>query len=439
MSTFLNKPLTRQRALVAAAAFFVFIGAARGEVSAAAAGSGQLSSIASNPAYEEKLLVDAIHALEGGNLEQAITRIEALLERRPNFRLAQLVYADLLTARTRPLAGFGGAGLGTPTLPDLRDEALRRLRHARNGPSASQVPEYLVLPGQNQTHLVVVDTSAARLYVFANRAGRLVRQFDYYASVGKNGALKVREGDQKTPVGVYFMTGRIMPDKLPDFFGAGALPLNYPNEWDMRLGRTGYGIWIHGVPSNTYSRAPKASDGCIAVSNPDLQYLWQQISADETPVIIADGIQWVDRAKIDARRRELMTALKDWEADWESLDFDRYARHYDDAFVGEGLNRSSWLSKKRRINSLKNFIDVSLSDVSAFSYPGEDDMLVVTFNQDYRSSNFSDKARKRQYWKRGNDGRWRILFESEARFYDVHYRGMPYSVRANLTQLNPTR
>ena len=30
--------------------------------------------------------------------------------------------------------------------------------------------------------------------------------------------------------------------------GDGAFPLNYPNEWDRRLNKTGSGIWLHGTP-----------------------------------------------------------------------------------------------------------------------------------------------------------------------------------------------
>jgi murein L,D-transpeptidase YafK len=59
-------------------------------------------------------------------------------------------------------------------------------------------------------------------------------------------------------------------DKLTDFYGSGAFPINYPNEWDRIRGRNGYGIWLHGTPRDTYSRPPRASDGCIVLSNEDL-------------------------------------------------------------------------------------------------------------------------------------------------------------------------
>jgi hypothetical protein len=49
--------------------------------------------------------------------------------------------------------------------------------------------------------------------------------------------------------------------------------------------------------------------------------------------------------------------------------------------------------------------------VSLFAYPGVKDMMMVTFRQDYRSSNLSKRTMKRQYWVR-EGGEWRILLES---------------------------
>ena len=105
--------------------------------------------------------------------------------------------------------------------------------------------------------------------------GALKLQTDYYVSQGKLGVKKFREGDQKTPIGVYYVNGRIPGPKLPDFYGTGALPINYPNEWDRRNGRGGSGIWLHGTPSDNFSRPPLSSDGCVVLANPDLLVRWQ--------------------------------------------------------------------------------------------------------------------------------------------------------------------
>ena len=40
-------------------------------------------------------------------------------------------------------------------------------------------------------------------------------------------------------------------------------------------------------------------------------------------------------------------------------------------------------------------------------------MLMVTFDQEYKSSNNSAKMKKRQYWQREN-GQWKILYEAAA-------------------------
>ena len=42
---------------------------------------------------------------------------------------------------------------------------------------------------------------------------------------------------------------------------------------------------------------------------------------------------------------------------------------------------------------------------------GQLEQVVVTFAQDYRSSNLANRTVKRQYWSR-EKGRWRIIFET---------------------------
>src|SRR5207247_1818032 len=84
-----------------------------------------------------------------------------------------------------------------------------------------------------------IEANRSRLYVFGNDQGRPRLVADFYVTLGKNGVEKTREGDQKTPIGVYHVTGNLPRSKLTDFYGAGAFPINYPNEWDRRRGRKG--------------------------------------------------------------------------------------------------------------------------------------------------------------------------------------------------------
>ena len=255
-------------------------------------------SVAPQTVATERLLAQVFEALDQHKMDLALQRVDALIAARPNYRLAHLIRGDLLLARTRPISGFA-SGVRAPgdKVEDLRAEALARLRAMRERPKAEQVPRYLLQLRPNQKHALVVDTKRSRLYVYENQRGRLQFVTDYYVTIGKQGAAKMREGDQKTPLGVYHVTANLPRAKLTDFYGSGAFPINYPNEWDKRQGRNGHGIWLHGTPSDTYARPPRASDGCIVLSNPDLEALGLGLQVGLTTVIIAEELS---PATIDA-------------------------------------------------------------------------------------------------------------------------------------------
>jgi len=356
-----------------------------------------------------KLVFDKI---QQARLTAALDEVDRLIARHPNFRLAHLVRGDLLLARARPIDKFGNTGhAGRERLDELRAEAIARLRAWTDHPPADRIPAALLWLDPEQRHAVIVDAARSRVYVYENAGGtpRLVK--DYYTTIGKYGIEKTLEGDKKTPVGVYRVTSRIPGAKLPDLYGWGAFPIDYPNEWDRRRGRTGYGIWLHGVPADNYARAPWASDGCVALANPDIAELGKRVQTGVTPVIIADRVEWLAPAAWHAERGAFMAQLQAWRADWESRDAARYLSHYARDFRAERMDLSAWSAHKRRVNAGKKWITVSLENVSVFRSPGKEKLVVATFDQDYRSSNHAQRARKRQYWVE-EDGRWKIAYEA---------------------------
>jgi murein L,D-transpeptidase YafK len=371
-----------------------------------------LSVLAASP---EPALSGVVEAIEASRLDLALQRVEQLIEAHPHFRLAHLIRGDLLLARARPLETFGNVVKTVPRerIEDLRTEALVRLRALREPPRTERVPRAILQLHPGQKHALVVDSRRSRLYVFENADGRPRYLADFYVSLGKQGVDKAREGDQKTPIGVYHITANLPRNKLTDFYGAGAFPINYPNEWDRRLARTGYGIWVHGTPPDTYSRPPRASDGCIVLANPDLLSVGRFVQVGKTPVIIADEVEWADAATLEAERAALAGAVERWRADWESRDTQRYLSHYATDFRAGKQDLAAWAAHKRGVNAAKRWIRVSLAQVSMLRYPRESDFVAVTFEQDYRSSNLSNTMRKLQYWKKEN-GRWRILYEGTA-------------------------
>ncbi len=374
-----------------------------------------LASISAAAATPEDRLSAVFEAVEANQLDVALKRVDALIADYPNFRLAYLVRGDLLLARARPLETFGNVLKTVPQerVEDLRAEALQRLRAQRQRPGDDRLPRYVLQLNPDQKHALVVDARRSRLYVYANAGGKPKLIADYYVTLGKNGIEKTREGDQKTPLGVYHVTANLPRKKLTDFYGAGAFPISYPNEWDRRQGRSGHGIWLHGVPSNVYSRAPRASDGCIVLANPDLESLGQRLQIGLTPVIIADEVEWVDAATLDAERASLAAEIEQWRADWQSRDTERYLAHYAQRFASGGQNLAAWTTHKRKVNGAKSWIKVGLGRVTMLRYPHERDVVVVTFDQDYRSNGLSNVMKKRQYWTKEN-GRWKILYEGAA-------------------------
>ena len=366
-------------------------------------------------ASPEPALSGVLEAINANRPGLAMQRVERLIAEHPNFRLAHLIRGDLLTARARPLQTFGNVVKTVPQekVEDLRAEALVRLRALRERPGTGRVPRGILQLHPGQKHALLVDSRRSRLYVFENADGRPQYVADYYVTLGKRGIDKAREGDQKTPVGVYHVTGNLPRQKLSDFYGAGAYPINYPNEWDRRLGRNGYGIWLHGTPPDTYSRPPRASDGCLVLANPDLLSVGRHLQVGTTPVIIAGEIEWADARALDAERAALAGALERWRADWQSRDTERYLEHYSPAFRSGAQDLAAWKAHKRGVNAAKRWIRVNLTQVSMLRYPNQVDFVVVSFEQDYRSSNLSNTLRKRQYWQK-EGGRWRIVYEGSA-------------------------
>jgi murein L,D-transpeptidase YafK len=361
----------------------------------------------------EAQLVKSLQAINRNRLDVALNEVDNLLSANPNFKLAQLVKGDLLMAHAGEINNIGSAANGPEQqIEDLREEARIRLQRVLARPDSALIPSYLWKLDAEEEYVLVVDTSKATLYVYKNVDGTPRYVTDFYVTIGKLGADKSAEGDQRTPLGVYFVTAALPKDKLADIYGITAFPLNYPNEWDVRNKKTGSGIWLHGTPSDTYSRPPKASNGCLVLTNDDLEKLAPYLQIGVTPVIIANDVDWASES--DSTDRDgLLRELENWRNDWASVDTDAYLTHYAIDFLSDGLNYAAWKQRKHLVNSAKTWISVDISNLSVFTYPGQPNLVVVSFDQDYHSNNLSNRMKKRQYWRK-KDNRWQIIYEGAA-------------------------
>ena len=362
----------------------------------------------------EQLLANAVHALQQGKLDAALQSIETLLRLQPNFRLAQLMQGDLLLAHAQALDTFGNTSSNSPArniqLNDLRAEARARLDTILQPPPINSVPDNVLQLADDVRQVLLVDTSTSRLYLFENQNGLPHYLADFYVSIGKNGAIKQREGDDRTPLGIYRITGRLHSHALTAIYGPEAFPLNFPNDWDERLHKSGHGIWLHGTFTGTFSRPPHASDGCVVLNNNDLETLSAKLSPQNTIVVITDHINWISPETAIERRTQFAQQISDWQHDWESLNINHYASHYADDFTAGDKPYSRWLAEKRQINNGKRWIQVKFEHMSLYAYPGQKNLYLADFMQDYSSNNLSDVTHKHLYWTQ-HDEQWKIVAE----------------------------
>ena len=370
-------------------------------------------TVRAEPGSTEAQLVKSLQAINNNHLDLALNEVDSLLRAKPNFKLAQLVKGDLLMAHAGVIDKFGSASNAPQDkIEDLRDEARVRLQRVLSQSDTGLKPHFILQMDAQQKYALVVDTSRSTLYVYKNVGGEPHYVTDFYVTIGKLGTDKLSSGDQRTPIGVYFVKAELPKKKLSDIYGDGAFPLSYPNEWDRRNKRDGSGIWLHGTPSGTYSRPPRASNGCVVLANEDLEKLAPYLQVGVTPVIIANQMDWSNEQDL-SERAALQQELEQWRKDWSSLDTETYLRHYSRDFSSGRMDFTAWEKQKQLVNSGKSWIKLNITNVSMFAYPEQPNMVVVDFEQDYSSSNLSNRMKKRQYWIK-QDNTWKIIYEGAA-------------------------
>jgi murein L,D-transpeptidase YafK len=361
----------------------------------------------------EARLIEIYKFIGQGNSREALRKAEDLVRDHPNFQLAQLVYGDLLAGRTRAIRALGdvpdsaATNVG-PVLAELRQESQQRLRALREHPAPGMVPSQYLTLAPSVKHAIAVDTSRSRLYLFENTTAGLKLVADYYISVGKLGIEKSVEGDQRTPLGVYFITSNLNPKSLRDFYGAGALPINYPNQLDIKRGKSGGGIWLHGTPPEQFSRAPLSTDGCVALANPDLERIIKTVAIGSTPVLIAQSLKWIAPQTLKAETQSFDQLLQGWQRAKSSGDMAQIMSWYTPDFTSFGKTLAEWTPTLQGEVQRLGKRELQLKDVSYMRWTDSTDTMVVTFGELVKGAKTG--LTKRQYWTRqGNQ--WKIFFE----------------------------
>ena len=387
--------------------------AKKNQTKAAAPAASEVVVLPPSEGAAESRLIEIYKLIGRSHHQEALQKAGHLVDDIPHFQLAQLVYGDLLTARVRPLATMGDvpaslAASAGPALQDLRDESLKRMKALRERPPPGSIPSQFLALSQRSKHAIAVDASRARLYLFENSPSGMKLIADYYISVGKAGISKATEGDQRTPLGVYYISSNLDPKSLKDFYGSGALPLNYPNVLDAKRGNTGSGIWLHGTPPKQFSRAPQATDGCVVLANPDLERIIRTVEVRSTPVVIAQQLQWITPQAAQTDSKPFENVLIAWRNAKVSGNLQQTLSYYTPDFSSNGKTLDQWTPRLKAEMSQMVGRSIQLKDLSLLRWNDSAETMVVTFGE------VADGTRtgltKRQYWIR-QDKQWKIFFE----------------------------
>jgi murein L,D-transpeptidase YafK len=279
---------------------------------------------------------------------------------------------------------------------------------------------------ESMLYCIVANKATKTLYFIGrNREGEAWRIVDRCPAVmGRNEGQKQAAGDRRTPEGEYFVIGRKDGWELNPIYGPLAYVLNYPNEEDRKAGRTGQGIWIHGMPEDSSRMVTR---GCIVLDNNNLLALSQHLRLGiGTPVIIidkkevADPAQYPDYAQLEQKRKTILNEYRQrerdfadllvrWKKAWETKNIDEYARYYDQAgFSGGGLSWPGWREKKLRTFEIYDTIGISLDKIRVVDF--SESTAVVVFLQLYATAESRrQNAKKLSLIRSGS--RWLITRE----------------------------
>lgn len=278
-------------------------------------------------------------------------------------------------------------------------------------PAHARYPAYILELPDSVSDVLIADASSATMWRFANAGEEMLQTGRGYMSVGLNGVGKERAWDRKTPLGVYFVTGKLDTSRMHEKYGVAAYPLDYPNAWDRYNSRTGDGIWLHGVDGGGADRPPLDTDGCLALPNDALLKLADLLDPLETPVIVARKIRWASRNVLQLRRTEFRAALEGWRKSLQQEDLLTYLSLYHDDFHHQGMDKASWAEYRLQVFEARNLAGVTLENVMLIADPEEQDLYLSRFNQVLETANGPVTTTKRLYWHRAPDNRWQILSE----------------------------
>lgn len=255
--------------------------------------------------------------------------------------------------------------------------------------------------------LVDKKSLTADLLTWPELGHKSERLVSFRIAIGKQNGDKQKSGDNKTPEGIYFAEKIINGRGLPAKYGPLAIPIDFPNPLDKFNGKTGYGIWLHGVEKDSRIEEANVTEGCVAFYNADITSLAQWLSPMQSVIVIAKDAAEVNKPEDVEQVTQL---VHDWTSAWNDRDVDRYIDFFIPNFRStENKSLEAYKKYKTRVFASYKEMSVKMQDVRVFTH---ERYAVAIMNQDFAGDDrYHVKGRKVLYWQKLDQGGWKLFHE----------------------------
>ena len=217
--------------------------------------------------------------------------------------------------------------------------------------------------------------------------------------LGKANGDKQKEGDLKTPIGIY----KIVTQKrdVSSFYGPFAYVTNYPNPLDRSLNKDGNGIWIHGFPPDTPDK--NSTKGCIASPNRYLLELEKNLKDYKKSLLFITKKEIPKASKEDIVK--LLSFIFKWRLDWKYNNLNSYLKKYSKDLKSRIGDFKKFKIHKTTVFSRKQKKEILFFDIKITPYPNNLDFKIwrVEMKERYTSPTYKFFGKKLLFIKQNNN------------------------------------
>jgi murein L,D-transpeptidase YafK len=243
---------------------------------------------------------------------------------------------------------------------------------SRSLPNIEKIPDAIVAVSSG--YVIAVDKKYQKLYVF-HKNSVFTKVYEVNCSTGKNQGSKQVSGDAKTPTGVFFATRILNNPGPPETYGTLAFTLDYPTITDIKSGKNGTNIWIHGASKPI---VPFQSNGCVVLNDKDIHTLAKFIYLNKTPVIIAETIQWVPQNQTISAKAALERIFTIWSKGYLEGNINAIDSLYLKDHQIKGKKREQLTARLSHIKNIKQHFILDPKDIAILQ---QDNVAVILFDQ----------------------------------------------------------